>query len=212
MMKKIKGKNSIQKNIQLQKIAPEQKPQPTQPAPQPQTQPTQPTDNSVFFRLDREFKAYCDLLDKQAIGLMEIKRELARGQQLMRQRYAVALEERNRAVESNERLMLRILNLADDLTVENLSKQGEKPLSQILEYLQMNLIEAIKREGVKEIPVKVGDVYNPATCDAVSRPVDNTVAPDTVVKVVATGYMCGATKLRNAKVQVSKKEEQVTKQ
>jgi molecular chaperone GrpE (heat shock protein) len=218
MMKKIKGKNSIQKNIQLQKVTqeqqkPQQVPQPQQAPTQPtqQTQQVQPTDNSVFFSLDRDFSANCKRFDSQAIGLIQISRELIQEQHLMRQRYEMALAERTRAIESNERLMLRILNLSDDLTIENF-KQGETPLPQILEFLQVNLIEFIKREGVKEIPVKTGEVYNPANCEVAAKCVDNNLPPDTVVKVLAPGYMCGATKLRNAKVQISKKEEQVTKQ
>jgi molecular chaperone GrpE (heat shock protein) len=197
-LKRIKGKEQIAKNADIQKLS-------------AQAETNQRAETPVFFKLDRDFKVYCDYIDKYAIGLIEIKRELMQEQQLIRQRFEEAQAERDRAIRSNEKLMLMILSLSDDLNASN-ANRSEKSLTQVLESIERRLIDLLEKGGdATEIAVEVGKIYDPSTCEVVNRSIDNSLPQDTVVRVLSPGYVCGSRKLRNAKVEVSKKEEVAAK-
>jgi len=166
-------------------------------------------ENSTFSKLEREFNSYSEYLDKQCIGVMNIKRELLRKQEQMCERFEKAEKERDQAKESIERLIIRLLNISDELKMENIKEHREKPTSQILENVRQCLLDAVKKEGVKLMEIKEGDIYNPNTCDATPGPINNNSPTNTIVKVVSPGYEWREDhrKIRNAKVEVSTKKE-----
>ncbi|MCW3998652.1 MAG: nucleotide exchange factor GrpE [Candidatus Bathyarchaeota archaeon] len=161
---------------------------------------------SSFFRVDREFKAYSDALDKIAITLMEIKRELVRQEQAMCEKYQKIAMEKDLATESNLRLIKRILLLKNDLQ-GNAQKLSEKPLDEVLQLLQADLFGIVDKEKVTKIPVTIGAIYDPLTFEAVPGPINNEVPEGTIVREILPGYFCGSKKILSAKVEVTKKGE-----
>jgi molecular chaperone GrpE (heat shock protein) len=172
--------------------------------------PEQEEKDAGFFKFNRDFTTYCSGIDKLAITLMEIKRELVRQEQLLCQRYEKLAEERDQLRASNEHLIHRILIIKNDLE-ENAQKLEAKSQKEILQVLQADLWAAVEKEGVSKIPVTVGSVYDPLTCVAVPEQIRNDAPEGTIVREISPGYTCKSKKLISAKVGVTKKGEVVKK-
>ena len=65
--------------------------------------------------------------------------------------------------------------------------------------------KALKMEGVKEIPVKVGDKFNPKYHLAIEEVETNEVEPGTIAKINLKGYLLKDRLLRPTTVSVEKK-------
>ena len=86
---------------------------------------------------------------------------------------------------------------------------GPAPSEEIKNYqigFQMianQLIQILEGEGLKEIPCKVDDEYNPALMQAVTTEEDETLEVSKILKVLQTGYMFKDRVLRPSMVHVA---------
>ena len=86
---------------------------------------------------------------------------------------------------------------------------GPAPSEEIKNYqigFQMianQLIQVLEGEGLKEIPCKVGEEYNPAVMQAVTTEEDESLTTSKIVKILQTGYMYKDRVLRPSMVHVA---------
>ena len=159
--------------------------------------------NSCQF--DREFREECAYLETLGLNLIKLGRELARKQKILSDKNESIEEEKNSAIHSFEKLILRVLNISESLNIETVKNQSEEAPSQILEYVQNRLLEAIKRDEVTDMNLKTGDIYDPEISEAEAESVNNDVKPGTILKILSPGYFHRSNILRKAKVEISKK-------
>jgi molecular chaperone GrpE len=74
------------------------------------------------------------------------------------------------------------------------------------EYIYNQLQQAMENEGVKVIPIKVGDAFNVKTMNALEA-VEDEGPPDRIIKILSPGYQLHDRVVKPALVVVSKKIE-----
>ena len=91
------------------------------------------------------------------------------------------------------------------LALENPAPTKEAQAYQIgFTYIYNQIVSSLTDEGLKELTPKVGDVYDLNSMQAVDVLEDDEVAPNTITKVYAKGYMLHERLIRPAMVQVAK--------
>lgn len=112
---------------------------------------------------------------------------------------------------SNERIIKSLISVLDsfDLAIQSFSKQGEdkKENDDYLKgiYLMRSQLEDIlQREGVEEIKVKKGEIFNPAFHEAVAEVENREFKPHTIVEVLEKGYILNGKIIRPCRVIVAK--------
>ncbi len=109
---------------------------------------------------------------------------------------------------ANEKLLLDLLNILDDLerSVE-LSDAKHQDLPAFLKGVEMivaHLYEMLKDYGVKSIEAQ-GKLFDPGMHEALMQVENNDLPEHTVVEELQKGYLLNDRVLRTAKVKVSKK-------
>jgi len=111
---------------------------------------------------------------------------------------------------ANERIILELLNILDDLerTVE-LAQTKQEDLSTFLKGVEMilaHLYELLKEYGVKPIEAE-GKIFDPNFHEALIQVVDKDLPEHTIVEELQKGYLLNDRVVRTSKVKVSKKQE-----
>jgi molecular chaperone GrpE len=111
---------------------------------------------------------------------------------------------------ANERIILELLNILDDLerTVE-LAQTKHQDLSSFLKGVEMilaHLYELLKEYGVKPIEGQ-GKIFDPNFHEALMQIEDKDLPEHTIVEELQKGYLLNDRVIRTSKVKVSKKEE-----
>ncbi len=109
---------------------------------------------------------------------------------------------------ANERIILELLNILDDLerTVE-LAQTKQEDLSSFLKGVEMilaHLYELLKEYGVKPIEAE-GKIFDPNFHEALIQVVDKDLPEHTIVEELQKGYLLNDRVVRTSKVKVSKK-------
>ena len=109
---------------------------------------------------------------------------------------------------ANERIILELLNILDDLerTVE-LAQTKHQDLSAFLKGVEMilaHLYELLKEYGVKPIEAE-GKIFDPNFHEALIQVVDKDLPEHTIVEELQKGYLLNDRVVRTSKVKVSKK-------
>jgi len=73
-----------------------------------------------------------------------------------------------------------------------------------LEYIKIQLEQALKSQGLEIIDVKIGDVFNPQIHEAISTFENPKFKTDQIINIVENGYLYNDKVIRPAKVQVAK--------
>ena len=73
-----------------------------------------------------------------------------------------------------------------------------------IQYIQKNLLDTLEKRGVREIPVKAGDAFDPTRHEAIGTAEDAAVPEGHIAEVKNRGYMLYDRVLRPAHVTVSK--------
>lgn len=107
-----------------------------------------------------------------------------------------------RATEEKRLLLSRLLEVADNLQ-RALEDQTGSSLKQGVELTLRQLEKVLSREGVEQVPVVIGQPFDPYYQEAVEARPDNGVDPHTVVGLVQPGYMHNGFLLRPARVIVA---------
>ncbi len=114
----------------------------------------------------------------------------------LRKRLERHVEER--IEDEKRRLLSDLLTVVDDLEQALAHGAGEG-----VELVYQKLRRLLEKEGVEEMPLAVGQPFDPYYHEAVAAvPGDD---PDVVVKVVQKGYLYRGQLLRPAKVEVSRR-------
>jgi molecular chaperone GrpE len=111
---------------------------------------------------------------------------------------------------ANERIILELLNILDDLerTVE-LAQAKHQDLSSFLKGVEMilaHLYELLKEYGVKPIEGK-GKIFDPNFHEALMQAEDKDLPEHTILEELQKGYLLNDRVIRTSKVKVSKKQE-----
>jgi molecular chaperone GrpE len=101
-----------------------------------------------------------------------------------------------------------LLPILDEFYIATMAaeKSEDKALKRGIEMLYSNLLETLKRKGLKE--VECTGTYNPYIHEIMMTRDEEGAKPGTIVEVVKKGYMLGETLLRPASVIVAAEKEQ----
>lgn len=109
---------------------------------------------------------------------------------------------------SNERMIIRLLPIIDDL--EKALEQGRSlnsssPLLEGVEMVLKNMLTMLREEGLEEIKA-VGDIFDPSRHEAVSQVSNPNLKDGVIVRELRKGYMLNGRLLRPSLVEVVKNE------
>ncbi|MEM3383694.1 MAG: nucleotide exchange factor GrpE [Nitrososphaerales archaeon] len=105
----------------------------------------------------------------------------------------------------NERLMVKLLNIIDDLERSiKFSKESDNKESLIegVEMVLKNLKEILKKEGLEEIEA-VGKNFDPNLHEAVARVQTDNYPTNTVIEEIRKGYLLNGKLIRPSMVKVA---------
>jgi molecular chaperone GrpE len=103
----------------------------------------------------------------------------------------------------NEKIIKELLSLLHtfDLALADREKSGTPDKGILL--IRSQLEDVLKKRGVEKIELKPGDVFDPATAEAMME-VEAEAPPGSIVEVLETGYRLHDKVIRAAKVSVNK--------
>lgn len=138
-------------------------------------------------RCRQETKANLDGWQRERAEFMNYKKDEAKRAEFMAEHAAASL-------------IRELLPVADslDLAVKQ-NGGGEEGFS----LIRTQFIEALERNGVRTIPVKPGEAFNPEIHEALEE-VDSDAPPGAIAEVVQKGYLLDAIVIRPARVKISK--------
>jgi molecular chaperone GrpE len=116
-------------------------------------------------------------------------------------------EESNRAIEvaryGSEDLIKDLISVMDnfDLALRTLEKVG--PVEKGIYLIRTQIEDILKKRGLEKVDVKEGDVFDPATAEALAEVASEKPA-GAVVEVIEQGYRLHEKVLRPARVIISK--------
>ncbi len=116
-------------------------------------------------------------------------------------------EESNRAIEvaryGSEDLIKDLISVMDnfDLALRTLEKVG--PVEKGIYLIRTQIEDILKKRGLEKVDVKEGDVFDPATAEALAEVASEKLA-GAVVEVIEQGYRLHEKVLRPARVIISK--------
>lgn len=146
---------------------------------------------------DLDYKDQIENLTKQVESLTnQWKRAVADYQNLQKR---VEKEMEDWAKFANLRLLERLIPVLD-----NLERAREHLTDPGLDIVHRDLIDILLDQGLKEIEVKVGDIFDPNLHECVETVA--TGESERIVTVVGRGYIMGERVIRPVKVKVGKRE------
>jgi len=113
-----------------------------------------------------------------------------------------------RSKTANQRLMTELLPILDsfDKAIEDAGKNGSaQSIKEGLKGLHKQLLQALQREGLKEISTK--DKFDPFMHEAMMREEKEGSEDGKILEVYQKGYAIGNRAIRPAKVKVARKKE-----
>jgi molecular chaperone GrpE len=112
-------------------------------------------------------------------------------------------EVRAMAVYGNKSLLLKMIDLLDDIEVGLQQDHLGEETKDLLQMLKEKFDNTLKIEGVTEVSIKQGADYDPQKCEVITT-IDDPENKGKIVQVVRKGYMISDRVLRSAKVVVGK--------
>ncbi len=107
---------------------------------------------------------------------------------------------------ANEELLHKILPVLDhlDQAMKHIPKGWEETSwVEGIQQIQKQFLTILESEGVSEIPVKKGDVFDPAMCEAIATEKKEGKKKEcTITEVLHRGYVLNGKTLRPARVKV----------
>lgn len=112
-------------------------------------------------------------------------------------------ELRSMAVFSNKSLLLKMIDLLDDMEMGLIQVDLSEDTKNLLEMLKQKFEHTLKVEGVTGIDINPGDAYDPQKCEVIAA-VEDENNKAKIVQVIRKGYALSDRVLRTAKVIVGK--------
>ncbi|MGD6808726.1 MAG: nucleotide exchange factor GrpE [Candidatus Bathyarchaeia archaeon] len=110
---------------------------------------------------------------------------------------------------SNERLVISLLDIVDELELAvKVGKSAENPQQTLLEGIEMTLKKfkkVLEQEGVSEVTCVEGEVFDPASANAVLTEEREDCEACTILQVIRKGYSMKGRVIRPSIVKVSVK-------
>lgn len=113
------------------------------------------------------------------------------------------IEMQNTAKFGNKNILLKILDILDDIDSGLKQEMVSEETKNILNILKIKIQQLLAYEGVLEMEIKVGDVFNPENCEVVNTVEDKEMSGK-IIEVLRNGYTISDNVLRTAKVVVGK--------
>ena len=112
----------------------------------------------------------------------------------------------------NQNLLLSLLPVIDNF---NMGMMAAEQDSGSMIYMGMQMVQKqlegfLADQGVKELAIKAGDVFDPKQHDAMSQEESDDIAEGSIIRVMRKGYTMGDRLLRPANVVVSGSKEAET--
>lgn len=104
---------------------------------------------------------------------------------------------------ANEDLILDLIGVLDnfDLGLRALEKAG--PVEKGIYMIRTQVEDIMKQRGLKRIPIKTGEPFNPAVAESVSE-VESEKPAGTIIEEIEPGYKLHERVVRPARVKISK--------
>jgi len=118
----------------------------------------------------------------------------------------------------NQNLLLGLLPVIDNFNMGMMAAEQDSGsmIFMGMQMVQKQLDSFLEDQGVKEIQIKAGEVFDPNVHDAMSQEESEEIAEGSIIRVMRKGYMMGDRLLRPANVVVSavaeKEEESSTEE
>ena len=113
------------------------------------------------------------------------------------------IEMQNTAKFGNKNILLKILDILDDIDSGLKQEMVSEETKNILNILKIKIQQLLAYEGVLEMEIKLGDVFNPENCEVVNTVEDKEMSGK-IIEVLRNGYTISDNVLRTAKVVVGK--------
>lgn len=106
----------------------------------------------------------------------------------------------------SEKIIKELLSILHtfDLAIADMEKKGA--IDKGVELIRGQLEDVVKKRGVEKIELKPGDMFDPATAEAMME-VEAEGPPGSIVEIMEPGYKLHDKVLRAAKVSISKDKE-----
>jgi molecular chaperone GrpE (heat shock protein) len=103
----------------------------------------------------------------------------------------------------NEKIIKELLSILQtfDLALEDMQKKGA--VDKGIELIRSQFEDVLKRRGIEKIELKPGDMFDPATAEAMME-VEADGPPGSIVEIMEPGYRLHEKVLRAAKVSINK--------
>lgn len=104
-----------------------------------------------------------------------------------------------------EKLVLDIIPVLDNFRAATMHvppEQKESPWVVGIQYIEKQLEDVVKQNGVEVIEAKVGDEFDPTIHEAVSHESEEETEKQVIAKVLQNGFRLGGKIIRPAKVSV----------
>jgi molecular chaperone GrpE len=115
---------------------------------------------------------------------------------------------------SNERLVIQLLDLVDELELAvNVGKNAENPQNTLIDGVEMTLKKfrkILEQEGVTEVNCVEGKVFDPASANAVLTEEREDCEDCTILQIIRKGYIMRGRVIRPSVVKVSVKSKSKT--
>lgn len=103
----------------------------------------------------------------------------------------------------NRNLLLKVLDIVDDIETGLMQDNLHEETKGILQLLQSKVTHLLTLEGVKEIEVQQGDAYDSSKAEVITM-IEDEANKGKISQIVRKGYMMGDRVLRTAKVIIGK--------
>lgn len=113
------------------------------------------------------------------------------------------IEMQNTAKFGNKNILLKVLDILDDIDSGLKQEMVSEETKNILKILKIKIQQLLAYEGVLEMEIKVGDVFNPGNCEVVNTVEDKEMSGK-IIEILRKGYTISDNVLRTAKVVVGK--------
>lgn len=111
-------------------------------------------------------------------------------------------EIKNLSFLANKNILLMIMDILDDLELF-MKQELSKETKDLVDFINSKLLHILELQGIRKLDIKIGDKYNPETCEVVHT-IENPEMKDKIIDIVRNGYSLKDTVIRIAKVVVGK--------
>ena len=104
---------------------------------------------------------------------------------------------------SNQALIHELVSILDSFDLGLTTFREGDPAKNGMQQIRVQLEDVMRRFGLEQIPVTIGEAFNPARHEAIGE-IDSDVPPHAIAREVSKGYALHAKVIRPARVMLAK--------